>query len=194
MAGVLAQLARMKHGLMWVLPALALAVGAGCQKERAVERTPATADAAPAPLAAETPLHLNHAQSNLPVIKVWLGPAELGTEVCLTPQQLATGMMFRTNLAENAGMLFPLGIPQRASFYMRNTHVPLSAAYIDSEGIIQEIHDLRPLDETPVPSRSEEILFVLEVNQGWFQRHQVSTGAVIRTASGSLKDAFRRRR
>ena len=57
---------------------------------------------------------------------------------------MQTGMMFRTNLAENAGMLFVLPMPQQASFWMKNCPLPLSAAYIDPEGVILEIHDLQP--------------------------------------------------
>jgi len=184
----------MKSGVIIVVVGMLLAVAAGCRPQGTVERPQAAAPLSNPPGGLEGALHLTHAQSNLPIIKLYLGPAELTAEVCLTPQQLATGMMYRSNLAENAGMLFPLGVPQRASFYMRNTYVPLSAAYIDAEGVIQEIHDLKPLDENPVPSNSENILFVLEVNRGWFQRNNISTGAVIRTASGSLRDAFRARR
>jgi uncharacterized membrane protein (UPF0127 family) len=91
---------------------------------------------------------------------------------------------------ENEAMLFPFPGPHRASFYMRNTRVPLSAAYIDPEGVIQEIHDLQPLDETPAQAASDNIQYVLEVKQGWFQRHNVTTGAAVRTPHGELKKTF----
>ena len=166
---------------------LALALLAGCQKPIAPAPEP------PPPPAREQHLHLDHAQSNLSVIKLWVGAEELSTEVCLTTQQLATGMMFRTNLAETAGMLFPFTVPHRASFYMRNTTVPLSAAYIDPEGVILEIHDLMPLEEKSVEAESDQVQYVLEVNQGWFARHHLSTGVVVRTARGSLKQIFQGR-
>jgi uncharacterized protein len=70
--------------------------------------------------------------------------------------------------------------------------VPLSAAYIDPEGVILEIHDLKPLDETTVQADSDRVQFVLEVNQGWFARHHISTGAVVRTPQGALRQMFRR--
>ncbi|MCX6903072.1 MAG: hypothetical protein NTW03_06260, partial [Verrucomicrobia bacterium] len=72
---------------------LTLALLAGCQKPVAPAPEP------PPPPAREQHLHLDHAQRNLSVIKLWVGAEELSAEVCLTTQQLATGMMFRTNLA-----------------------------------------------------------------------------------------------
>jgi uncharacterized membrane protein (UPF0127 family) len=87
-------------------------------------------------------------------------------------------------------MLFAFSQPHRTSFYMKNTRVPLSAAYIDPEGVIQEIHDLHPLKEEPVEANSENIQFVLEVPQGWFKRHNISTGALVRTQFGELKRSF----
>lgn len=132
--------------------------------------------------------HLNHAQPKLPRIKLWVGTQELDAEVALTLTEIATGMMFRTNLAENAGMLFVFARPGPRGFYMKNCVVPLSAAYIDAEGVIDEIVDLHPGVLKDVPSRSDRIQYVLEVNQGWFTRSGVTTGMVINTSSGLLKN------
>ena len=76
---------------------------------------------------------------------------------------------------------------------MRNCIVPLSAAYIQPDGTIAEIVDLRPGDEQGVQSQTSNLQFVLEVPQGWFQRHNVGTGAVVRTERGSLWETFFRR-
>jgi uncharacterized protein len=103
-------------------------------------------------------------------------------------------MMFRTNLAENAGMLFPLPFTQRASFWMKNCPLPLSAAYIDPDGVIQEIHDLQPHNTNAVMAASNNIRFVLETSQGWFGRHNVRVGMTVRTERGSLMDTFFARR
>jgi uncharacterized membrane protein (UPF0127 family) len=102
-----------------------------------------------------------------------------------------TGLMWRKEMGENEGMLFVLPYPQQASFYMRNTLLPLHVAYLDPKGTILELHELKPLDETPVPSQAENIQFVLEMNKGWFTRNNVPTGAVVRTEVGGLKDALR---
>lgn len=143
------------------------------------------------PPAAAQPLKLwepTEAQPKLKTIKLWLGAEELETELALTEAQLQTGMMFRTNMAENAGMLFVFPWPHQTSFWMKNTIVPLSAAYIDPEGMILEIHSLKPHDTNSVFAASNRIQFVLEVNQGWFERHNVKIGALVRSDKGPLRD------
>ena len=137
--------------------------------------------------------HLTHAQPRLPTLKVWLGREELVAEIATQPVQIATGMMFRTNMAENEAMLFVFDAPAPKNFYMRNCTVPLSAAYIEPDGTIAEIVDLQPGDEVGVQSKTGNLQFVLEVPQGWFSRHQVSTGTVVRTERGSLRETFFRR-
>jgi len=142
--------------------------------------------------------HLLHAQPRLPTIKVLVGdPAapssemrELTAEIARENVQIATGMMFRTNMAETEAMLFVFPDAERRSFYMRNCIVPLSAAYISPSGEILQIINMRPHDEAGIPSDSNDVQFVLEVPQGWFTRHQVSLGAVVRTERGSLKETF----
>ena len=137
--------------------------------------------------------HLLHAQPRLPTLKVWLGSEEMITEICRAPVEIATGMMFRTNMAENEAMLFVFQDAQPRNFYMRNCLVPLSAAYIEPDGTIAEIIDLKPGDEVGVQSKTGNIQFVLEVPQGWFTRHNIKTGSVIRTERGSLMETFFRR-
>lgn len=100
-------------------------------------------------------------------------------EVADTPEISARGLMFRDELAEDAGMLFIFPAPRKASFYMKNTRIPLSIAYILADGTIAEIHDLEPLDESPVPSQSDQILYALEMNQGWFAAHDIEPGTRI---------------
>lgn len=117
------------------------------------------------------------AEPGLPLVKVRLGTGTLLAEIARTPLQTATGLSFRTSLARDSGMLFVYPAPFRASFYMKNTSIPLSGAYIDSRGTILEIHDLTPDDETPVVSRTENVQFVLEVNLGWFGKNGVTVGS-----------------
>ena len=170
--------------------ALLLAFGCmGCKDSRS--SPPSSTPPAPSAAAAKSgQLHLDHAQPKLQTLKVWLGTNELETELALSVQQLATGMMFRTNMAENEAMLFVFGEPCQASFYMKNTIIPLSLAYIDPVGVILELHDLQPKDETAVPAASDQVQYVLEVPQGWFTRHHVATGAVVRTSRGGLRETF----
>ena len=123
-------------------------------------------------------------------MKLWLGAEEMAAELAVTAMQMRTGMMFRTNMEANAGMLFVFPQPHRAGFWMENTFIPLSAAYIDPEGVILEIHALQPHDTNTVLADSDRIQYVLETPQGWFDRHHVQTGTVIRTDSGSLRTTF----
>jgi uncharacterized membrane protein (UPF0127 family) len=175
--------------MRWIVLALLCAAGliAGCEKKSS---TPA----APTPGQPAQHVFPTSAQSKLQTIRLWMGPEELETELALTPIQSETGMMFRTNMPENTAMLFVFPRPFRASFWMKNTILPLSAAYIDPDGIIQEIHDLQPQDTNAVTADSNNILYVLEVNQGWFQRHHIATGTLIRSEYGSLPETFTKRR
>jgi hypothetical protein len=129
-------------------------------------------------------------QAKLPVVKLWLGAEELIAEVARTPEQTARGMMFRTELGENEAMLFVFSEPWRASFWMKNTVLPLSCAYIDSEGIILEVHHLNPLDERPVVAASDRVRYALETRLGWFERHKIGPGTMIRTQHGPLASSF----
>ena len=158
---------------------LALVVLAGCKKP-----------AASAPTPVPNPGYPTQAQPKLQTMKLWLGPEEMQAELALTPVQQMTGMMFRTNLAETSGMLFPLPYTQRASFWMLNCPLPLSAAYIDTEGVILEIHDFQPHNTNAVVAATANIRFVLETPQGWFDRHHIVPGTVIRCERGPLMETF----
>ena len=116
---------------------------------------------------------------DLRVVQLKIANSSLFAEVADTPQTSTNGLMFRDSLPDDHGMLFVFEKPETASFWMRNTKIPLSIAYIDSTGKILEIKTLKPLDETPVASTSSDVAFALEVNEGWFIRNGVSTGAKI---------------
>ncbi len=167
----------------------------GCQKSNngsSLASSGGTSAVAAATQKNQTLPHLDHAQPKLPTIKLWLGSAEVEAEQALSLEQIATGMMFRKEMGENEGMLFVFGRAHRTSFYMKNTSVPLSCAYIDPEGTILEIHDMKPLEETPIEAHHDNILYVLEMKQGWFQRHNIGEGTVLRTERGSLPQTYPR--
>ena len=139
------------------------------------------------------PVFPTHAQSKLPTLRLWLGAAEVSAEMALTDIQVETGMMFRTNLDENSGMIFPLQQPQQAKFWMLNCPLPLTAAFIDPQGQILEIHELHANDTNDVVTESRNILYVLEMNQGWFVRHHIEPGTIVRSEAGTLQETFFRR-
>ena len=116
------------------------------------------------------------AQLALPAITISVGGKTVTAEVADEPQERVTGLMFRKNLASDSGMLFVMPEPEHAAFWMKNTTLPLSVAYINQSGMILEIHDLQPLDEKPVPSAFSNIAYALEMEQGWFARNRILAG------------------
>jgi len=161
---------------------------ASCDNKSDVAQTPPSSPTNP------PHLYLDHAQPRLRTIKLWLGAQEMDAEMALTQTQIYTGMMYRKQMGTNDGMLFVFPRPDRKAFYMRNTVIPLSAAYIDPEGTILELHDLKPLEETPVEAATDNIQFVLETPQGWFKKNNIGVGTVIRTERGSLQETFFRKK
>jgi uncharacterized membrane protein (UPF0127 family) len=74
-------------------------------------------------------------------------------------------------------MVFVFTRPQPQGFWMRNTPLPLDIGYFDGQGVLREIYPMYPHDERTVMSRSREIQFCLEMNQGWFKDRGVKPGA-----------------
>ncbi len=103
---------------------------------------------------------------------------EVEVEIADDTAEQRRGLMERTELAENAGMLFVFDREAPRSFWMRNTLIPLSIAYIASDGRIVDIQDMQPLDETSHPS-AEPAQYALEVNQGFFAERGIEVGNVV---------------
>jgi uncharacterized membrane protein (UPF0127 family) len=97
-------------------------------------------------------------------------------EVVSTREEMAFGLMYRTHLAPDAGMLFLYPSPRETSFWMENTYLPLDMLFIDEHGVIRNIAERTvPLSTTAVPSRGE-VIAVLEVNGGTSERLGISVG------------------
>jgi len=96
-------------------------------------------------------------------------------ELAQTDREKRKGLMGRTELGENRGMLFIFDREQPLSFWMKNTLIPLSVAYIDGGGTIVDIQDMQPLDETSHPSAAPA-KYALEANQGFFEAHGINVG------------------
>jgi uncharacterized membrane protein (UPF0127 family) len=104
--------------------------------------------------------------------------SEVEVEIADDEAEQRRGLMERTELAENAGMLFVFDREAPRSFWMRNTLIPLSIAYIAADGRIVDIQDMQPLDETSHPS-TEPAQYALEVNQGFFAERGIEVGDVV---------------
>jgi uncharacterized protein len=96
-------------------------------------------------------------------------------EVAKTFQEKQKGLMHRNDLPENHGMLFVYDRDQILSFWMKNTSIPLSIAFISSDGTITEINKMTPFSERSIVS-SRSVRYALEVNQGFFKRHNIEAG------------------
>ncbi len=107
---------------------------------------------------------------------------KLQIEIALTDQERATGLMFRQSIPENYGMLFIFEREQVLNFWMKNTAIPLSIAYIRENGLIIGIYDMKPYDETPISS-IYPCKYALEVNKGWFTKNNIKTGDMIKLPS-----------
>jgi hypothetical protein len=130
-----------------------------------------------------------------PLTKVTLhiGKASLTTEIAATGAQEERGLMFRTHLGDNDGMLFILPTITTARFWMKNTLIPLSVAFIDKNGVILEIHDMQPADPTlpdsqlPVyQSDSDQVAYALETNLHWFALNGIKPGDKIEPPPATL--------
>ena len=100
-------------------------------------------------------------------------------EIARTDEERATGLMYRKELPDGEGMLFVYDRDQIMSFWMKNTYIPLSIAFIASDGRIIEIKDMYPHDESSVLS-SRSARYALEVPQNWFSRAGVQPGDIIK--------------
>lgn len=122
-------------------------------------------------------LFADEPQAKLSTIPLTIGGKTLTTEVADEEPEREKGMMFRREMADGTAMLFVFDAPQPAAFWMKNTLVPLSVAYVNSAGLILEIHDLQPKDERPVKSQFETIAYAIEVPQGWFAKNNILPGS-----------------
>lgn len=111
--------------------------------------------------------------------RLFLGGREVSVELALTQEARARGLMYRRTLDDGTGMLFVFPDEAYRSFWMKNTYVPLSIAFLDARWRIVSMHDMQPLDETTVRS-ALPARFALEVPQGWFRRNGIGPGVVVR--------------
>ena len=116
------------------------------------------------------------------VIQTDSGTVKVRVEVADSSKERARGLMFREELPREAGMVFLVDEPTTGGFWMKNTLIPLSIAFWDREGRILAILDMEPCPEEPCPVYYPEVAWIgaVEVNQGFFDRHGVQVGDVVR--------------
>ena len=116
------------------------------------------------------------AQPELPITKLSISGKTIRAEIADEEHERAAGLMFRKELADDAGMLFIMPQTGPVAFWMRNTELPLTIAYMAPNGAIMELHDLEPFNERPVPSSFPQIAYALEMPRGWFTKNNIWPG------------------
>ena len=118
-------------------------------------------------------------QPKLPTIELTAGMHVIRAEVAQTPEQQMIGMMFRKEMGANEAMLFVNEARETRCFWMRNTLIPLSIAFIADDGTVVNIADMAPRSETSHCSL-QPVRFALEMNQGWFAKRGIKAGFKLR--------------
>ena len=128
-----------------------------------------------------------HAETRILIITNSLGnQVHLNVEVADTDQKRAKGLMHRKELETNSGMLFVFPREQYMHFWMKNTYIPLSIAFIDRQGVIREIQHMKPLDASIIYSSKSKGLYALEVNRNWFRRNSIRVGSRVLNIDGCI--------
>lgn len=114
-------------------------------------------------------------QLTLPRVALSAGMHRIDAQVAATPVQRQIGLMHRREMPVHEGMLFVFEQPATQCFWMRNTLIPLTAAFVADDGRIVNLADMQPLSEVSHCS-SEPVRYVLEMNQGWFAKRRIAAG------------------
>ena len=112
---------------------------------------------------------------NLPRTTLMAGMYRIDAQVASTNAQRQIGLMHRQEMPQHEGMLFVFEQPAVQCFWMKNTLIPLTAAFVTDDGTIANLADMKPLDETSHCS-ARPVRYVLEMNQGWFAAKHLKAG------------------
>lgn len=114
-------------------------------------------------------------QLNLPRTRLTAGMHQIDAQVARTTDQRSIGLMFRQEMPMHEGMLFVFEQAAQQCFWMKNTLLPLTAAFISEDGTIINLADMRP-QTTDSHCSLKPVRFVLEMNQGWFAKRGIKPG------------------
>jgi uncharacterized protein len=125
--------------------------------------------------AALLPAAAQDAQMNLPRVTLSAGMHQIDAQVAQTPDQRATGLMFRKEMPQHEGMLFAFEQPSVQCFWMKNTLLPLTAAFVADDGTVVNLADMEP-QSTASHCSDKPVRYVLEMNRGWFAKKGIKPG------------------
>jgi uncharacterized membrane protein (UPF0127 family) len=114
-------------------------------------------------------------QTDLQRITLTAGIHQIDTQVAITPSQQAIGLMYRKELDQQEGMLFVFPSTGMQCFWMKNTQIPLTAAFLGDDGMILNLADMKPqTEDSHCPIKP--VRYVLEMNKGWFAKRGIKPG------------------
>ena len=116
-----------------------------------------------------------------------IGIYRVQAEIADTPQSRERGLMQRTQLCANCGMLFVFEKAAQHGFWMKNTPLPLSIAFINADGIILNIAEMQP-HSTAIHHAKGNALYALEMNRGWFAKRRIKHGQVVQLPKFNLQN------
>ena len=114
-------------------------------------------------------------QTRLPRVELTAGMHRIDAQLAQTVEQRMTGLMYRKEMPQHEGMLFVFEQPTMQCFWMRNTYLPLTAAFVADDGTIVNLADMPPLS-TESHCSAKPVRYVLEMNQGWFAKKGIKAG------------------
>ena len=126
-------------------------------------------------LVAGSALAQEQPQLTLPRVKLQAGMYQIDAQVALTPDQRQTGLMYRSEMPQHEGMLFVFEQATEQCFWMKNTLMPLTAAFVADDGTVVNLADMKP-QSTDSHCSAKPVRFVLEMNQGWFAKRAIKAG------------------
>ena len=120
-------------------------------------------------------------QLDLPRVQLSAGMYQIDAQLARTPEHRSTGLMWRKDMPQHEGMLFAFEDKAVHCFWMMNTLLPLTAAFVDDDGTIVNLVDMKP-QTTDSHCAQRPVRYVLEMNQGWFARKGLKAGARLQGA------------
>ena len=115
-------------------------------------------------------------QLDLERVKLTSGMHRIDAQIAGTPEQRQTGLMLRKEMPQHEGMIFIFDQPAKQCFWMKNTLIPLSAAFVSDDGVIVNIEDMKPL-ALDAHCSAQPVRYVLEMNKGWFSKKGIKAGS-----------------
>ena len=120
-------------------------------------------------------------QLNLERVKLTSGMHRIDAQVAASPEQRQIGLMFRKDMPQHEGMIFIFDKPGKQCFWMKNTLIPLSAAFLSDDGTIVNIENMKPF-ALDAHCSVQPVRYVLEMNKGWFAKKGIKAGSKLQSS------------